>query len=105
MTEQEIIRAIAELDGYTDIELTDDGICGLKNGKRTGSLGCGLAYVPDYLTSRDAIVPVVEKQHYTIQNCVDINLKLNASRYTWLSTAPQLAEALLRATGKWKESN
>ena len=73
---------------------------------------------PDYLASRDAIVPVIEKcvdkliiswptfltsmQQY--QATLGGEAKI-ALLYIFLIAPPrQLSEALLRATGKWKES-
>lgn len=111
MTTQEQIIAIAELDGWHNIQpnpLYPNRYAGFTKGD-THAL-CG---IPDYLTSRDAIIPVIEKQPKDIQykillahfNKCPIPVTQNRKDH-WLSllfiTPPQLAEALLRATGKWK---
>lgn len=87
MKEQDQIRALAELDGkfkkaeacYHAWYENDEG--------RTRALknyGC------DYLTSYDAIIPLCRKVR------PDLILAINL-------TPSQLSEALLRATGKWKD--
>lgn len=57
------------------------------------------------LESRDAIVPVVEKQGVTTQHKVFHELCCMNLGTTgcFLFSAKQLCEALLRATRKWKE--
>lgn len=67
------------------------------------SLECidGKQLLPPYLTSRDAIVPVVEKQPPHVQYQVHKFLGELEIRYRWLATPRQLCEALIRATGKW----
>lgn len=76
-----------------------------------------------YTTSRDAIVPVIERQppavlaeccrvllellkDYWIQfdKDVDWSSQIMCMMATLKATPAQLCEALLRATGKWKES-
>jgi len=123
MNEQEIIKAIAELDGWTNIpmfggsgfwyqnfsELTRDSA-------EHGTLkGAHAEYqLPPYLTSRDAIVPVIEKQEYNIQlrfaralaKICDADRWHEKENYAMqiLKSIPcQLCEALLRATGRWKD--
>lgn len=73
-----------------------------------------------YLTSRDAIVPVIEKQPYEIKCQIGVELaKMDGwkganldevSNFDWddiilLVTKParQLSEALLRSVGRWKD--
>jgi len=61
-------------------------------------------YCPDYLTSRDAIVSVIEKQKSFIQRAINDRLKhITDWGFTYLATPSQLCEALLRATGNWIE--
>lgn len=53
-----------------------------------------------YLTSRDAIVPVVLKQSPEVQR----KFYALAPNKPWLElTVPEIAQTLLRATGKWRD--
>jgi len=52
--------------------------------------------LPDYLNSRDAIVPVLEKQ--------PLGIRLWFIENTDIFTTPEeLCDALIRETGKWKD--
>ncbi len=113
MTDSEIIKACAELDGL----IFKDGVW----------VGPGWNHREDckpYLTSRDAIIPVIEKQDddtrqgffYKLMDVHKLNRPMvyNSAMLEWtcshlnfadviLSTPAHLCEALLRATGKWIE--
>ena len=105
MKDHDIIKAIAELDGVpTPHKPTEDEI-------KSGSY---YQFEPAYLTSRDAIIPVIEKQDSVIQGqfTAQLNGIVNNTKDIWVlnncynlivATPPQLYEALLRATGKWKD--
>ena len=99
MTIEKQMMAILELDGK-------------------GLYECPCGNCNPYLTSRDAIVPVIEK----VCNTEELSRKFcyalfdilkrdgvvtTAFSFTWLivikATAKHLCEALLRATGKWKD--
>lgn len=87
MTEYDQLTALAELDGY-------------------GQFSHDFRTPPDYLHSYDAIIPLIQKQSQEIQDRLgDIMCRMDAFKYRWFwqSTTSQLCEALLRATGKWKE--
>ena len=106
MTPEDQIKAIAELDGWTDVKFyvlghKPDGITALAR-SRSADYRCDL---PDYLTSRDAIVPVIEKQSEGIQWSVFAKMAeiVDSEKPAYLATPSQLCEALLRATGKWIE--
>jgi hypothetical protein len=63
MKDQDIIKAVAELDGWTNLDRyigTDRVSNGILKGTPPGQSGF-IEEVPSYLTSRDAIVPVIEK--------------------------------------------
>lgn len=99
MTEQDQIIEIAKLDGWN---YEDHCLC----------QGCLELNNKSYLTSRDAIVPVIEKQSWPTKVAIAgiiCSLKTNSEvEYsprvaTMLATPSQLSEALLRATNKWKE--
>ena len=101
------IGFVEDIKIYSDRRLaTDDEVA---EGLRLG-LFDGL-YDFDYLASRDAIVSVIRKQPYDIQ--VKTIHHLDCGFFDgWydqqivrlmLATASQLAEALLRATNKWKD--
>ena len=80
MTREEKIKVLAELDGWTGA--TEQCI------------------PPYYLTSYDAIIPLIQKQPK------EIRLKMfeeKADRVSIMTTPEQLADALIKAVGKWRE--
>ena len=96
---QDQIKAIAELDG-----LIYDSTCNVTGGLMFKHAPQRTRYCPDYLTSRDAIVSVIEKQKSFIQRAINDRLKhITDWGFTFLATPSQLCEALLRATGNWIE--
>ena len=107
MTDQSQIIALAELDGW---EYQPEGAWCKACYKRGDSV-----VLPEqldyYLTSRDAIVPVIEKQSDGVQRKVAAALwsetfsrdLIGLIQSTIKKNPRQLSEALLRATGKWKE--
>ena len=108
MKEQDQIKALAELDGFrfeygfnvshyqNQIRWTDSH----------GSIICG---AKDYLTSYDAVIPVIQKQGNEIAKALVLEIVDGSelADYTGLrlfhSSPTELCEALLRATGKWKD--
>ena len=129
MTTEQKTKVLAELDGYS--EVSDNGTAYVKDTvenwekhrhdcivseEREGML---FVDVPRYLTSYDAILPLIQKQLKTYGD----ELRFQAAIYELLVANPprgednpyciavrmlcatpvQLADALLRATGKWKE--
>lgn len=122
MTEQDQIKALAELDGWHQQEVFESSFA-----DSTKQVSAGLRWtrmdslrferkLPDYLTSYDAIIPLIQKQLDTVFNCFLDNLciiknsddaEMDGSyselRMMWMATPTQLCEALLRATGKWKD--
>jgi hypothetical protein len=115
MKPQDIIKAIAELDGWLDVKeyiynydyMGDNGELKQVQGRDPLDLG-RLQTLKSYLTSRDAIVPVIEK-HYPDKVAQELG-KMLANQFKtanvtiaqiMCATPSQLCEALLRATGKW----
>ncbi len=111
MKPEQQIKALAELDGYSHLETSGPWHtwCGADL--------TGEAYtIPDYLTSYNAIIPLIQKQPKDVQLdfmvCLLnlLNLEVNDMVSCWSlmkllqATPAQLCEALLRATGKWIES-
>lgn len=116
MNSQDQIKAIAKLDGWT-LALHNQNPFGFAFKDRDAfnrPLWVELEGVPDYLHSRDAIVPVIEKHwdsmteqeqeafvEYTDQDGKQWD------KWGWIyllfTTPAQLREALLRATGNWKD--
>lgn len=118
MTEQDQIKAIAELDGWILEPSGKDSFNVFhaafwrhpdKQGEHT---------LPNYLYSRDAIIPVIEKvciqkhsyrgnfnaelfQLTTNRNLSSAIKEPNFIFAALTASAAQLSEALLRATGKW----
>ncbi len=109
-TEQQI-KALAELDGWKeveDIEIPTKSFNGSKANlvhgwsHPTKGIGYGDYNPPNYLTSYDAIIPLIQKQQSPVKADVWVWLQNNAPGI-YAETPAQLCEALLRATGKWIE--
>lgn len=110
MTEQDQIKALAELDGWTIHP---------QLGRVRDNLAMGRdVELPSYLTSYDAIIPLIQKQSFIGQTqlidflCEQALEEYDGSDYVKQSDLPlllfkqtpaNLSKALLRATGKWKE--
>lgn len=113
MNPTEQIKALAELDGWTELFCEQDRtLWGFRNGRKYSER------TPDanYLTSYDAIIPLIQKQPagvmidftYHLWRIIERDAKRNYNRQydAWrlvIATPAQLCEALLRATGKWKD--
>lgn len=111
MKPQDQIAAVAELDGRKDEYLMD-----LDIGTRKGHPELLMRDDYLYLTSRDAIIAVIEKVilgneelekkfHHELFKIMAASFSKGVTVAVTLvcATAEQLTEALLRATGKWKE--
>ncbi len=126
MTDQDITIEIAKLDGKSSEVFFDLRTEQFMRKNFDNSLA--VISLPSYLTSRDAIIPVIEKQFklnisFAIEfskclwNIVGIHPETDSVDLTdvynfreqiemalWLfSTPKQLCIALLKATNKWKE--
>lgn len=124
MTDQDIIKACAELDGWLDVKVYtfDYDYCGEK-GQHIALMGRdpkelqSLKYIRDYLESYDAIIPLVNSQNWskskpfvrylmeginTEAQTIEKLSYLDISRLICASPK-QLAIALVKAAGKWKE--
>lgn len=106
MTEQEQFLACAELDGLSCIETPEFGWAWFQDTRRISNWSdweTSVGAVRNY-DSRDAIIGVIEKQSGKVQGNTAQNLySKGALLGVLLATPAQLREALLRATGKWKE--
>ena len=115
MKDIDIIKAIAELDGYAETAFDKD-IPAYCTGIRKGSwsrkdLKSQWENTKPYLTSHDAIISVIEKlakdgKPYLIHALwwmIDELLEIQDILPALKATPPQLCEALLRATGRWKD--
>ena len=121
MTTEQKIKALAELDGWKDIQINPPYPPNSNERLVLGdepiwSNGNIISYICDrhckpYLTSYDAILPLIQKlctrnQELKVQflNTLRSSFRQPASDYDMMMATPeQLADALLRATGKWKE--
>lgn len=56
-------------------------------------------YEPNYLTSYDAIIPLIQKQSLAIR----YRIATKAGPISFMVKPNELAEKLLRATGKWED--
>ena len=117
MTNEEQIKALAELDGWKFIRIkkgpyNSGGYRLQLNGAEKGGFDdhqkfesvCRIFRIPNYLTSYDAIIPLIQRQARSIKAFVEREC-FNRINSTCLfdSSPTQLCEALLRATGKWVE--
>lgn len=116
MNDSKIIIAIAKLDGFKEHPkhhyFRNDDI----NGERFHDSFKFPDHAPDYLTSRDAIISVIEKQgiHHQLEmiEWLATQKLTGADRFSEVhnfaleilkATPKQLCIALLKATGKWEE--
>ena len=110
MTDQEIIIEVAKLDGWTCNNSTWFSPSGSSNAcyKDDMTLIPDEDVLPRYLDSRDAIIPVIEKQgrHFSLADVLYETCRKNHEDRDMafiLSNARELCIALLKAKGKWKE--
>jgi hypothetical protein len=127
MTDNEQIIEVAKLDGWEFYPSKDNQYSGnaepeyWKHEEQSSGVPIDETELPLYLTSHDAIVPVIEK--WINNNIERTTLFIDALcwvvvaqrpplasppsyNFIWLllrATPRQLCEALLRATNKWKD--
>ncbi len=89
MTEIEQVKALVELDGLR-LEIESNGC------KTWFNTQDRAAFLPPYLTSYDAIIPLIQQQPEFASGMMN-------DRIDFTMTPSQLCEVLLRATGKWKD--
>lgn len=118
------IKALAELDGWTERQCEDINVWAWFHNEEQMTAWLDKSwhaeYPPvDYLDSYDAIIPLIQKQEWDVKCEVAIQLRIAKQKTLvmvptmdnlegWCvvmlcATPAQLCEALLRATGKWKE--
>jgi hypothetical protein len=114
MTNEDKIKALAELDGWTcepEPEGSTNPFAWWKDGDRHPSVPANniFYYIPKYLTSYNAIIPLIQKLsagnagkalHERIEYLLWTHYRLE---YMTQANPSQLCDALLRATGKRKE--
>lgn len=113
MTDEALMIECAKLDGWKDIGIGTVGSLHHPKCDCFSGEGC---IKPSYLTFRDAIIPVIEKQGWDMngwQNFLNIldeetntscsSLRLRNRIEGFKATPKQLAIALVRATGNWRE--
>jgi len=120
MTDQDQIVALAELDGLEPTFVTGTNDIVYWNDPKENARLITWRELPNWLNSRDAIVPLIEKFVNTntdyLKHSFILHLaKIACGKCEWydavkdaikfvLPTPKQLCEAILRATGKWKET-
>lgn len=119
MTDTSIIIEVAKLDGWIREEKTHPRFYTriVHWIKRIGTFERKIveSELPPYITSRDAIIPVIER-HDEVSYCLMHELRMiltddlgcespkEINEWDMLTATPkQLCIALLKATGKWKE--
>lgn len=109
-TEQKIIE-LAKMDGWLDVKeytytydyMGEQGEYKRLQGRSIENLG-HLVGLPPYLTSYDAIIPLIQKQDFSIKLAITVYLQHNnkggLTMDAYFSVTPeQLCDALLRAKG------
>jgi len=126
MTTNDKTIELAKLDGWLDVKeytykynyMGETGELKQLQGRSEANLG-HLVGLPKYLTSYDAIMPLIRKQSEKIRMEIVINFYeikwgvrpendsligiLGQANLMFNSTAEQLSDALLKATGRWVE--
>lgn len=108
MHPEEQIEALAELDGWTVIHHEGKTACHEEQftGDKEGSMS---VFIPNYLTSYNAIIPLIQKQWKSTNTDEGVRWQflfwnaLMDSECMLFNSPAQLCEALLRALGKWKD--
>jgi hypothetical protein len=107
MKPEEQVRALAELDGFIEIGEKPFGKSELRWMGLHKNAGCPSEWwdLPKYLTSYDAILPVMQKQPSEIQWKALRDIHKTDSSYpkTFSMTPAEICEALLKATNRWTE--
>ena len=102
MTDQNKIKALAELDGWEWYKYIPSGIPYAVRDLKAD----GVKYLSDFenlLASYDAIIPLIQKQDEKTKRLFIGRLDfIKAKHFPWDATPHQLADALLVATGKMK---
>lgn len=109
---EEQIKSLAELDGYI-MELSSPNripvMCLYEKDKIIRECHMDSPRMTAYLTSYDAIIPLIQKQDYEFKVGVynfftEMDAGWTTCAVSMLDATPaQLGKALLKATGKWKE--
>ena len=108
MKYQDQIKALAELNGW---KLLIQNTQGMNFVKPDGDIATYWAsgnqtdMFHNWLTSYDAIIPLIQKQSSEIKWLFVAHLvpQLRPGQFQWDATPSQPCEALLRATNKWIE--
>lgn len=111
MSEQDQIKALATIDGWRQHPKYEDVLINSSDTREAHVLSDTLR---QYLTSYDAIIPLIQKQGsetlFAMYSWLRSNAFVEAGNPSYLpvliiafSLPAQLCEALLRATGKWIE--
>ena len=97
MTPEQKIKAIAEID---DVKFYNNELC--RRQIPASECDCSTRSLKPYLTSYDAIIPVIQKQ-VLFEEVEDLIWTMFRCEWAFEATPAQLAKALLKACGKWVE--
>jgi len=106
MNEQAQVKALAELAGWEDFVYSLNNSQGLGGTPPNwGDSDMRYHSCEEYLTSYDAIIPLIQKQTQNISNRIYLSIleRQEYGMHIFSATPAQLCEALLRSTGKWTE--
>ena len=105
MKDEDILIEVARLDGWAQEEHFEpsfqDPAKMVSVGNRWVKENRIERRLPDYLNSRDAIIPVIEKHPDALPEIS--KLLIGNKRPTFLATAREICVALLKAAGKFRE--
>lgn len=103
MNQEQQIKALAELDGWKEHVVTIQSEHDYKECRWHSTVDerDDIRRLPNYLTSYDAIIPLMQKQPRDVRKAMTQTFPNGHVSFT--TTPAQLCEALLRATGKWIE--
>ena len=101
MTNDDKIKALSGLDGWK----WEARFCGaVKVWNNPPKMVFYDEDLPRYLDSYDAIIPLIQKQDMIVKASMCKLIGVKHDYCAWISATPsQICDALLRATGKWKE--
>jgi hypothetical protein len=105
MTDQDLIRVCAELDGWKALSV--GSITELVIGRPpddSGTMHGGYSYCKNYLESYDAIIPLLQKLPMVVKDKIEATIWNKTTDMCVFDATPrQLTIATVKAVGKFKE--
>jgi len=103
MSTDQMIMAMAELNGWTKVKLTRNGWRGIPPAAKDW-LGARPGLMPDWHESKDCMQYWLEELSSGEMAIFEKHLlKIPGVGYSWLAEAPDLLEAYLKTKGVWRD--